>query len=377
MNIGIIGCGVISDAYFSGAARSELVKVKACADLRHESAQSKAAQYGVDAVSVETLLADPEIEIVINLTIPAAHGPLSLQIIDAGKHVYLEKPLAVQLEEARGMLQHAVSKGVRIGCAPDTFLGASHQAARRAIDAQLIGRPIGGSVAVLSRGMESWHPNPEFFFKRGGGPIHDLGPYYITQLVNLLGPVVRVSAFASIGNPTRAITSEPLNGQVIRVEVPTTVNGVLAFANGANVALSASWDVWSHKRLPIEIYGAEGSLLVPNPNFFGDVPMLSKRGAEWEAIDISARPFGIANRTTRTGAQVADYRIVGVLDMAMAIRQGRPHRANGDLALHVLEVLDAFERSSKEGQHITIQSTCERPEPLPLGVGDEVFSASA
>lgn len=166
-----------------------------------------------------------------------------------------------------------------------------------------------------------------------------------------------------------------MNGQVIEVEVPTTVNGALEFANGANVAMSASWDVWHHKRLPIEIYGTEGSLLVPNPNFFGDVPMLSKRGADWEAIDISAHPFGAVNRTTRSGAQVADYRIVGLLDMATAIRQGRPHRANGELALHVLEVLDAFDRSSREGRHIAIESSCERPAPLPLGVGEEVFSA--
>lgn len=376
MNLGIIGCGVISDAYFSGAARSDLIKVKACADLRHEAAQAKAAQYGIDAVSVEALLADPDIELVINLTIPAAHGVVSLRIIDAGKHVYLEKPLAARLEEARGMLRHAASRGMRIGCAPDTFFGAAHQASRRAIDAQMIGRPIGGSVALLSHGMESWHPNPEFFFKRGGGPIHDMGPYYITQLVNLLGPVARVSACASIGNPTRSIGSEPLQGRVIEVEVPTTVNGSLLFANGANVGLSASWDVWHHQRLPIEIYGTEGSLLVPDPNFFGGVPMLSRRGADWEAIDIAAHPFGTANRTNRTGAQVADYRIVGVLDMAMAIRQGRSHRANGDLALHVLEVLDAFERSSREERHITIQSSCERPEPLPLGVGEEVFSAA-
>ncbi len=374
MMIGIIGCGVISDAYFNGAARSKLIKIKACADLRHESAQAKAVQHGVDAVSVEALLADPEIEMIINLTIPTAHAPVSLQIISAGKHVYLEKPLATQLSEARDMRQQAASKGVRIGCAPDTFFGAAHQAARRAIDAQLIGRPIGGSVAVLGHGMESWHPNPEFFFKRGGGPIHDLGPYYVTQLVNLLGPVAAVSALTTIGNPTRTITSAPLNGQIIEVEVPTTVNGVLAFVNGANVSLSASWDVWNHKRSPIEIYGTEGSLLVPNPNFFGDAPMLSRRGVEWEPIDISAHPFGVANRTTGNGTQVADYRIVGVLDMAMAIRQGRRHRANGDLALHVLEVLDAFELSSTAGRHVMIQNSCERPEPVPLGVGEEVFA---
>jgi predicted dehydrogenase len=221
--------------------------------------------------------------------------------------------------------------------------------------------------------MEHWHPNPEFFFKRGGGPIHDVGPYYVTQLVNLLGPVTRVAAQASIGSLTRTVTSEPLSGQVIDVEVPTTVNGVLSFASGANVALSASWDVWKHQRLPFEIYGSEGSMLVADPNFFGGEPQVSARNGDWQNIDIAAHPFGIANRTLRSGAQVADYRIIGLLDMAAALAQGRPHRANGDLALHVLEVLDAFERSSVEGHHMMIETPCERPEPLPLGAGDEVF----
>jgi predicted dehydrogenase len=226
---------------------------------------------------------------------------------------------------------------------------------------------------VLSHGMEHWHPNPEFFFKRGGGPIHDIGPYYVTQLVNLLGPVARVTAQASTASPTRTVTSEPRKGQVIEVEVPTTVNGVLSFASGADVALSASWDVWKHQRLPFEIYGTEGSLLVPDPNFFGGAPMITERDSEWRELDISAHPFRVPNRTLRSGAEVADYRIIGLLDMAAALHQRRTHRANGDLALHVLEVMDAFERSSVEGRHVMIESPCERPEPLPLGAGEEVF----
>ncbi len=373
--IGIIGCGNISDAYFTGAARSQLIKVKSCADVRMEAAQAKAQQHGVQAMSVAQLLADPEIEIVVNLTIPAAHASVATQVLDAGKHVYLEKPLAATLAEAKALLAHAKARGLRVGCAPDTFFGAGHQATRRALDAGRIGKPIGGSVAVLSHGMEAWHPNPEFFFKPGGGPILDMGPYYIAQLVNLLGPVARVAAVASIGNATRTVTSEPLNGQVIQVEVPTTVHGVLEFVNGANVTMSASWDVWNHKRSAIEIYGTEGSLLGVNPNFFGGTPMVSARGEEWQNVETQAHPFRIDNRTLRSGAQVADYRIVGVLDMAMAIAQGRPHRASGELALHVLEVLEAFEGSSKSGQHVAIQSRCERPEPVALGEGEEVFAA--
>jgi predicted dehydrogenase len=373
MTIAIIGCGNISDAYLTGAARSQLIRVKSCADLIPEAARAKAQEYGIEAVPVDALLGDPAIEIVINLTVPLAHGQVSRQIITAGKHVYSEKPLAARFSEGQALMLAAAGRGVRVGCAPDTFLGAAHQACRRAIDAGLIGRPVAGAAAVLSHGMEHWHPNPEFFFKRGGGPIHDIGPYYVTQLVNLLGPVARVAAQASMGDPTRTVTSEPRRGQVIDVEVPTTVNGVLSFVSGANVSLSASWDVWKHQRQPLEIYGTEGSMLVPDPNFFGGGPQLSARDSDWQALDISAHPFGIANRTLRSGAQVADYRIIGLLDMAAALHKGRAHRANGDLALHVLEVLDAFERSSVEGHHIMIETPCERPEPLPLGAGDEVF----
>lgn len=375
--LGIIGCGNISDTYFSGAARSSFARVKACADVRPEAAKAKAETHGVQAKSVDALLADPEIEIVINLTVPQAHAAVSQQILAAGKHVYLEKPLAAAFDDAKAVLATANAKGLRVGCAPDTFFGAAHQACRAAIDAGRIGKPIGGSVAVLSHGMESWHPNPKFFFERGGGPIHDLGPYYVTQLVNLLGPVARVSAVATIGNPTRTITSEPLNGTVIQVDVPTTVNGTLQFANGANVGLSASWDVWRHQRSPIEIYGTAGSLLGVDPNFFGGAPQWCEGAGAWQPIDIAAHPFGIDNQTLRSGAKAANYRIVGVLDMAAALRQRRAHRASGELALHVLEVLDAFERSSVEGRHIAITTPVDRPAAVPLGADETVFLREA
>jgi predicted dehydrogenase len=372
--IGVIGCGNISDAYLGGAARSRYVRVKSVADIRADVATAKATEYSVAAVAIDDLLADPDIEIVVNLTPPAAHACVSLQIIETGKHVYLEKPLATRFAEAKRVIQAAMAKARRVGCAPDTFLGAGHQACRYAIDAGRIGNPVAGAAAVLTHGMEHWHPNPAFFYQHGGGPIHDLGPYYVTQLVNLLGPVLRVSAEASTAFKTRMITSEPLAGQAITVEVPTTVNGTLAFAGGANVMLSHSWDVWKHRRVPVEIYGSEGSLLVPDPNFFGGEPMVSHRAGDWTPLDISAHPFGIPNRFARSGAHVADYRIVGLLDMAAAIRNGRPHRANGGMALHVLEVLDAFERSSLEGRHIVIETLCDRPEKLPLGTDEEVFT---
>jgi len=373
--IGIIGCGNISDAYFRGATRSNLIRVKACADLRLEAAQAKAAAHGVLAMPVRELLADPEISIVVNLTVPMTHAAVSHQILNAGKHAYSEKPLAANFADGAGLMELSRARNLRVGCAPDTFLGAAHQACRRLVDSGAIGVPVGGSAVVMSHGMESWHPNPEFFFKPGGGPILDVGPYYITQLVNLLGPVRRAVALGTIGNATRTVTSEPLKGSTIDVEVLTTVNGVLEFANGANISLSASWDVWKHNRAsPIEIYGTEGTLLGVDPNFFGNVPRVCKPNGDWQDVAIGAHPFGIPNREMRNGTMQADYRSVGLVDMAMAIRQGRPHRASGDRALHVLEVLEALEVSSRSGQFVSIRSRCDRPEPVPLGSDESVFT---
>ena len=371
IDIGIIGCGNISHSYLKGAARSEQVRVKSVADMRMEAAQEKAEEYGVAAVTVDRLLADPDIQIVINLTVPLAHAPVSLQIVEAAKHVYSEKPLVTRHAEAEALMLAAAAKGVRVGCAPDTFLGAGHQACRRAIDVGRIGRPIAGSAFFATHGMEHWHPNPEFFFKRGGGPMLDIGPYYVTQLVNLLGPVVRVAAQTTMGSPTRTVGSEPLKGSIINVEVPTTANGVLSFASRASVTITTSWDVWKHRRVPFEIYGSEGSMLVPDPNFFGGEPMVTERDGDWMPLDISVHPFGNPNRYTSDGSHVADYRIVGLFDMAAALRDNRPHRASGELAMHVLEVLDAFERSSTEGRRAMIETSCQRPEPLPLGKDEE------
>lgn len=373
IRIGIIGCGVISDAYLKGAARSEYIAVKSVADMRPEAAAATAAEYGVAAVTPEALLADPDISIVINLTVPLAHAAVNRSIIAAGKHVYTEKPFCATFAEARDVLAAAAAAGVRVGGAPDTFLGASHQACRRAIDAGRIGRPFGGAAAVLSHGMEHWHPNPDFFFVRGGGPILDLGPYYVTDLVNLLGPVARVAADTAMVNAERTIGSQPRAGEKLKVEIETTATALLSFASGASVTLAASWDVWKHRRLPFEIYGQDGSLLVPDPNFFGGTPELSERGADWVKLDISGHPFGINNRTTRTGLEVADYRIIGLLDMAAAIQQGRPHRASGELTTHVLEVLEAIGTAGAEKRWVELGTSCERPAPLPLGTGEEVF----
>ena len=376
MNIGVVGCGVISTAYIRGAERSQHISVKSVADIREEAAKAQASVMGVGFASIDEMLADPSIEIVINLTVPNAHAEVSTRIIEAGKHVYSEKPLTISVREARDLLQLAGSRGLRVGCAPDTFLGASHQACRALIDDGKIGTVLGGAVSFLSRGMEAWHPNPDFFFKPGGGPILDLGPYYITALINLLGPVRAVMATASTGYARRLIGSGDRVGQEISVETPTSYSALLTFESGARFSLDASWDVWKHQRSPIEIYGTEGSLLVPDPNFFGDEPKVSDKGGDWQTVATSTFAFGEKNRTLRTGREVADHRSIGVVDMAMAIRQGRPHRASGELALHVLDVLLAIGTSSTGNHPVEIQSSCERPLSLRPGSDESVFEST-
>ena len=376
LGVGVIGCGNISEVYFVNAKRFRDIRIVACADIDAEAARGQAGRHGAVACGVADLLKRDDVDIVLNLTIPEAHAEVSLAALEAGKHVYSEKPLATTVADGARILAVAKARELRVGGAPDTILGAGYQIARRAIDAGRIGRPLSAVGAVMSHGMEHWHPNPEFFFKRGGGPVLDIGPYYVTQLVNLLGPVERVAAQATMGSATRTVSSEPLKGSVIHVEVPTTVNGLLSFANGASATITTSWDVWKHRRAPFELYGTEGSMLVPDPNFFGGEPMVTTRDGDWMPLEISAHPFGKPNRRTQSGLHVADYRMVGVLDMAAAIRGNRKHRASGELAMHVLEVLDALERSSIEGRRVMIETPCDRPEPLLLGEGEEVFAAT-
>lgn len=377
MKLGIVGCGSISDAYLRGAASSRIVTVKSVTDAIPALAVAKSAAYGVNAVSLDAMLDDPEIAIIVNITPPQAHAEISRRAIAAGKHVYSEKPFAITVAEAKGLVADADAAGVRIGSAPDTFFGASHQTVRRLIDEGRIGKVTGAAATFATPGMEMWHPNPFFFFQRGGGPVLDIGCYPITQLVNCLGPVESVVAHASKGRETRLISSEPHKGKQIAVEVPTTVNGILAFASGANVTLTASWDIWKHGRGPIEFYGDEGSILNPDPNFFGGPVWVSARGGEWEDVPSGSQPFGRLNRKFDNGHEVADYRMVGVFDMASAIAAGRPHRANGELALHVLEVMESLERAADEGRRIRIESACARPSPVPAGAGEEVFLGHA
>ena len=353
VGVGVIGCGAISAAYLKAASLFPGLKIVALADARPEAAQARAAEFGLKARSVDDLLKDEDVEIVLNLTIPLAHVEVGLRALAAGKHVYSEKPLGVDLAEARRLTSEAEARGLRLGCAPDTFLGGGHQTARATIDAGRIGRPVGGTAFFMCPGHERWHPNPGFYYLRGGGPMLDMGPYYITDLVNLLGPVESVVGAATRSREQRLVTSEPLKGSRVPVEVATHVTGVLRFVSGAAVAITMSFDVPKHGHAPIEIYGESGSLVVPDPNYFGGKVQIAAPGKSWRSVPVKA-PYADGN-----------YRSLGLADMAAAIRSGRPHRASGALALHVLETMLAFQTSSDEGRAVAIASRPERPAPLP------------
>ena len=351
-----IGCGNISDVYVRVAHSFEALDVLAVADRHIERAAALAARYGVPKACLpEALLADPEIEIVVNLTPPDAHAELALAALEAGKSVYNEKPLAIGRDEARRMLELAGRKGLRVGCAPDTFLGAGLQTCRKLIDEGAIGEPLGASAFVLTHGPEAWHPNPDFFYQPGAGPLFDVGPYYLTALVALLGPVRRVSGAAHISFPERTVGSGPRQGQKIGVRTPTHIGALLDFADGAVGTLTTSFDVWKSSLPWIEIYGSEGTLSTPDPNTFGGpVRIWRAKTQAWEELALVP---GFSENT----------RGLGVADMARAMQSGRPQRASGQLAYHVLDIMHAVLESSAAGRHVELASTCERPAPLPAG----------
>jgi predicted dehydrogenase len=356
VKIGIIGTGNIFRAYVKGCRAFRILEIAACADIDLDKARARAAEFDVPrACSVEELLVDPEIQIAVNLTIPQAHAEVSLAAIDAGKHVHSEKPLAVTREDGQRILAAAREKGVLVGCAPDTFLGGGGQTCRKLIDDGWIGEPVAAVGFMIGHGPESWHPNPDIFYQTGAGPLFDVGPYYLTGLVNLLGPVRRVCASARISFPERIATSEQHYGRRIPVEVPTHVSGALDFVAGPISTLITSFDVWASNLPRIEIYGSEGSLSVPDPNIFGGRVLVRRAGAhEWGEIPLTHDP------------EVG--RGIGVAEMAYAITYGRPHRTSGELAYHVLDLMHALVESSESGRHVEVASRCAQPAPLPLGL---------
>jgi predicted dehydrogenase len=363
--IGIIGCGNISDTYFGLAPLFKGLAIVACADLKAPLAKAKAAKYGVVAHTVDGLLKTTEIDTVINLTVPAAHYDVTAAILSAGKNAYSEKPLALSAAAAKKLVAEADRRGLKLGGAPDTFLGGAPQLARRLIDKGAIGPVVAGSAYVMSHGMEHWHPNPGFFFRPGAGPIFDIGPYYLTTLVSLLGPVKAVVAMAKKGFPDRLVSAEgPMKGKRIKVTTPTTINAVLEFASGAQVTLGASWDVWKHGHPnPIELYGENGSLLVPDPNFFGGTVSYSAGAGEYTLADAGTEPFGAPNWPA-TEPSRANYRMLGVADLVDAVNRNREPRCSGRLAAHVVDVMESILTAAAERRQVRIRSTVERPAPL-------------
>ena len=364
INVGIVGCGNISDAYFIGSKKFDILNVVACADLDPARAKAKAEKYGLRASpSVEALINDPEVEIVVNLTVPKAHATVNTAALKAGKHAYCEKPFALTSADGAAVLALAKKKKLLVGSAPDTFLGSGIQTARKAIDEGLIGRPVAALAFMMCRGHESWHPSPQFYYEKGGGPMFDMGPYYLTALVNLLGPAKRVTGSTSAAFPERLITSQPLNGTRVPVETPTHLTGAVDFANGATATVVMSFDTWPYPLPCLVIFGTESTLEVPDPNnFSGPVRLRSKDGKTYDELPVT-------HLTDRS-------RGAGVADMAYSIlRRERPHRASGELAEHVVEIMESFEKSSVTGRHIKLKTTCARPAALPTGLGGNELDA--
>lgn len=363
LGVGIIGCGNISTTYFSLSPLFKGIEVKACADINPAAAKAKAKEYGVRAESVDALLEAKDVDIVVNLTIPAVHYEISRRALDAGKHVYSEKPFVLSVKEGLDLKKRAAKKKLRVGSAPDTFLGGAHQLVRDLIDQGKLGKITGGTCYVMSHGMEHWHPNPDFFFQPGAGPVLDVGPYYITNLIQLIGPVKRVTALAATPQKFRTISNGPRSGQKVPVDTPTTIHSVLEFENGALVTLNASWDVWAHGHAPMELYGEVGTVFVPDPNFFGGNVRYTTGASEVKKLPAWNHPFGVPNQKHSQG-MMANYRTAGLADMALAIQGDRPHRCSMELALHAVDVMTATLKSAETGKFVATQTTCERPAAL-------------
>jgi predicted dehydrogenase len=361
LRIGVIGAGQISGAYLGTLRRLSNVAVVAVADLDEaRAAVAAAAVPGARALAVAELLAAADVDLVLNLTIPAAHAEVAHAAIAAGKHVYGEKPLAVTAGQARDVLAAAARAGVRLGCAPDTVLGTGVQTARACLDAGQIGTPLAATAFMVTPGHERWHPAPEFYYQPGGGPLLDMGPYYLTALVTLLGPVRRVTGMAATPRPTRTIGSGPRAGAEIGVAVATHVTGVLEHASGALSTLVMSFDVWAGRLPYIEVYGTAGSLSLPDPNGFGGAVQIFSAGAK----DWTPAPEAGGYREASRG--------YGVSDLASALASGAPHRANGEIAYHVLDVMETLLTAASSRLPADVTSSCERPPAVPFGARPDV-----
>lgn len=355
LRIGIVGAGAISAAYLGTLDRlKDTLRVTAVADLDPERARKAAERAGGEVAvlgSVAELVAREDVDVVLNLTIPAVHTEVALAALAAGKHVYGEKPLATTREEAAEVLAAARAAGLRVGCAPDTVLGTGTQTARKAVDDGLIGTPVAATAFMTTAGHERWHPDPEFYYRPGGGPLLDMGPYYLSALVHLLGPVDRVTGAVSTPRAERVIGSGPRAGTTFPVEVDTHVTGVLHHSNGALSTLVMSFDIHAAKLPRIEVHGTEGSLSVPDPNGF-DGPVELHRDGEWRQLPVSA---GV----------VDGGRGAGLADLAASLREGTAHRASAELAQHVLDVMLTLLDAAHQGVSLPVAGDCPRPRPVP------------
>jgi predicted dehydrogenase len=358
VKVGVVGCGNISGIYFENLTKTFVnTEVYACADLIEERAREAAAKYSIPHVlTTEELLNNKEVQIVLNLTVPKIHFEVCKQALLAGKHVYVEKPLSLSLEQGNELVKLAKEKNLMIGCAPDTFLGGGLQTCRKLIQDGFIGTPVAATAFMTCHGHESWHPDPEFYYEAGGGPMFDMGPYYLTALVSLLGQAKTVCGMTKVSFPQRTITSAKKFGKVVDVEVPTHVAGTIEFKSGAIATMITSFDIWSSTLPRIEIYGSLGTLIVPDPNTFGGPVLLRPaQGSEFKEIPL-------------THIYAENSRGIGVADMANCIQTGEKPRANGELANHVLEIMHAFHTSSDTKKYVELQTTCDQPALLPLGL---------
>ena len=359
--VGIVGCGVISRQYAENARAFEAFDIVACADLDPLRSQALATEHALAALTVEELIADPAIEVLLNLTPPVAHVGVIRAALAAGKHVYTEKPLATTDPEAAALVAEADRCDLRIGCAPDIFLGGAYQAARALIDEGAIGEPLSASAAMLLGGQASWHPDPDIFFADGAGPLLDMGPYYVTAIVALLGSVRSVAGFASLRVAERTIEVGPRTGEVFVASTPTHTTAVLELDGRTTATLVASFEAPSQYVCDLRIYGSDGVLELPDPNFFGGNLRLRRGRGDWEDVSYASR-----------GPQ--ESRGLGLAEMVDAIDAGRPHRASGQLGRHVVGVARAILRAAADGVAVDIDGRVDQPSPFPVAVGTPAAS---